>query len=67
MHYRIVFGDADPDKFGTEEFEAEQLSDALFHVATRYSRQPIELWCEDSFLGRLKHIVDDQASYWRLA
>lgn len=67
MRYRIVLGDADPDKFGTEEFEAERLNDALFHVASFYSRQPVELWCDDTYLGRLKHMVDAEASYWKLA
>ena len=66
MIYRVVFGDNDPDRFGTQEFEADLLSDALFHVASLYSRQPVELWCEDQYLGRLKHIVEAHASYWRI-
>lgn len=67
MKYRIVFGDRDPDRFGVEEFEAVRLNDALYHVARFHSRQPVELWCDEQFLGRLKHVADDRGSYWRLA
>jgi hypothetical protein len=66
MNYRVVFGDHDPERFGTQEFQADQLSDALFHVASFYSREPVELWCDDRYLGKVKHIVDERASYWRI-
>ena len=66
MRYRVVFGDDDPTQFGSEDFEADELSDALFHIASLHSRQPVELWCEEHFLGRLKHIVDDSGSYWKI-
>ncbi len=67
MHeYRVVFGDGDAAAFGTEAFEAPSLSDALFHIASFHSRQPVELWQDDLFLGRLEHVAHSDGSFWRI-
>lgn len=67
MHeYRVVFGDGDPVNFGSETFAALELSDALFHIASLHSRRPVELWQDDVFLGRLEHVSNADASFWRI-
>lgn len=68
MHrYRVVFGDRDPAAFGAEEFDAPTMADALFHIASFHSRQPVELWQDGQFLGRLEHVANKDGSFWQVA
>lgn len=64
--YTIVYGDRDPAAFGTETFEAQGIDDALYHIASRHSKEPVDLWCEGRFVARLEHISNKDGSFWRV-
>ena len=64
--YTIVYGDGDPAAFGTETFEAQGMDDALYHIALKHSRSPVDLWCEGVFVARLEHISNKDGSFWRV-
>ena len=46
--------------------QADDVREVLSRVAERFRGQSIELWRDEEFLGRLKHIIIGEASYWHL-
>jgi hypothetical protein len=66
QQYRVTFGDRDGGEATGLSFRAGNLRDALAYLADHHTRQPLELWREDQFLGRLEFLQGEDGSFWRL-
>ena len=65
QHLRIVIAERTPPA-ATLFCEAASLTDALAEGADYHADEPVELWCEGKFLGRLEQLPGEEGSYWRL-
>jgi hypothetical protein len=63
--FSVVRGDGGEDGDKTV-MQAGDVREVLAHVAQHFSGQAIDLWREGEYLGRLRHIIQGDASYWHL-
>lgn len=61
--FRAIYSDNAPRAF---TFEAKNVSEALTFLQQHDLFKPVELWCDGGYLGRLEHIIEDDASFWRI-